>query len=238
MRDPSKSAAQETELLFGHRFRIDKTKKSWAYGQALSPLGKNVDGYTGWMRRQNLSEDFVPRTHTISVLKAPVFKKPDIKSRVKRILHLGAQVNSAATPEGFLELASGGFIHANHLLPLGEYSETDFAAIAETHLGLPYIWGGVSSDGLDCSGLVQSSLRAIGIDCLRDAGPQEKSLGQSVSAADPLQRGDFIFWVGHVGIMLDADTLLHANAYHMRVEKEPLAIAVARIGEPRSIRRL
>ncbi len=238
MREPSRSAAQETELLFGHTFRIDKVKKSWVFGQALSPLGSDANGYVGWMKRKYLIEDYAPRTHFISAMKAPIFNKSDIKSRITRLLPLGAQINASRIGEKFCELASGGFVHRRHLSPLGDYPESDFVKIAQDHMGLPYIWGGISTDGLDCSGLVQSSLRGTGRDCARDAGQQEESLGQALSGAEALRRGDLVFWPGHVGIMSDSKTLLHANAFHMKVALEPLEAACARIGPPRSLRRL
>ena len=235
MREPSRSAEQETELLFGHTFRIDSTKKSWVYGQALSPLG-GIDGYAGWMKRKYLIEDYAPRSHYISAMKAPVFSKTDIKSRITRLLPLGSHINAARIGDKFCELASGGFVHRRHLTPLGDYPERDFVKIAQAHIGLPYIWGGISTDGLDCSGLVQASLRAIGRDCLRDAGQQEKSLGQALSSGRAMRRGDLVFWAGHVGIMSDSENLLHANAFHMKVALEPFETACARIGLPRSIR--
>ncbi len=238
LREPSKSAPQETELLFGFEFRIDRVKKNWAYGQAMSPLSQDILGYIGWVRRENLNEDLVPRTHFINALKAPVFKKADIKSRIKGLLHMGAQINAARIEDVFIELSSGGYIHRKHLQPLGRYVETDFVTIAEAHLELPYVWGGVSTDGLDCSGLVQSALRAVGRDCLRDAGQQEDSLGTVLKNMAALKRGDLVFWPGHVGIMSDGETLLHANAFHMKVAQEPFAAARARIGEPRTIKRL
>ena len=238
LREPSKSAPQETELLFGFEFRIDKLKKNWAYGQAISPLSQDVPGYIGWMRRESLAEETVPRTHYISALKAPVFKKADIKSRIKSLLHMGAQINAARIGDVFIELSSGGYIHRKHLQPLGSHVETDFVAIAEAHMELPYVWGGISTDGLDCSGLVQSALRAVGKDCLRDAGQQEGSLGTVVNNMADLKRGDLVFWPGHVGIMSDEETLLHANAFHMKVTKEPYTTARARIGDPRTMRRI
>ncbi len=238
MREPKKSAAKETQLLLGHKFKCEKIEKNWAYGQTLSPLGQDVKGYRGWVKRKALSENQAENTHHVHVIKAPVFHKADIKSRVTQTLCLGSQVIATRQDENFYELASGGYIHAKHLLPLGTFSTDDCVSVAEAHIGLPYIWGGVSTDGLDCSGLVQSALRAVGRDCLRDAGPQEKSLGKTLNDGAPLQRGDLIFWPGHVGIMSDEATLLHANAFHMCVATEPLAEAVARIGSPRTIRRL
>lgn len=247
LRAPSISAPQETELLFGHRFRAQPHKnsaqnKDWVYGQELSPLGQDIAGYTGWMRRSSLADEaapstHVPRSHVIDALKAPIFSRLSIKSRIRRVLPLGAHIAATAENAPFLKLASGGYVHQSHTRPLGSYSD-DFVSIAARHYGLPYIWGGISSDGLDCSGLVQSALRATGRDCLRDAGQQENSLGQALTRGAALQRADLIFWPGHVGILEDAQTLLHANAFHMKVEREPLRAAIARIGEPRSIRRL
>lgn len=243
LREPSISAPQETELLFGHCFHAQpharqKQHKDWVYGQELSPLGQGIEGYTGWMRRSSLTHDAAPHTHVISALKAPVFPKLSIKSHIKRVLPMGAQIAATPAREPFLKLASGGYVHQSHVRPIGTYDEDDFVSVAARHYGLPYIWGGVSSDGLDCSGLVQSALRAVGRDCLRDAGQQEKSLGVAVTRGAALQRADLIFWPGHVGILEDAKSLLHANAFHMRVEREPLRAAIKRIGEPSSIRRL
>lgn len=238
MREPSKSAPKETELLFGHLFHIERTKKKWVYGQTLSPLEQDVEGYKGWALRKTFSEDFEPRTHSVDALKAPVFKSADIKSHVKRLLPLGAQVNAARIGEKFIELASGGFAHPKHLRSIGDFPISDFVTIAEQHIGLPYVWGGISSDGLDCSGLVQTSLRAIGTDCLRDASQQEISLGTVMDLDAPLKRGDLIFWPGHVGVMSGENRLLHANAFHMKVTEEPLDGAIKRIGMPRTIKRL
>ena len=238
MREPSRSSAKETELLFGHPFHIEETQKKWVFGHAFSPLDQKISGYQGWVRREDLSQTDLPRTHYVSALKAPVFKASDIKSRVMRLLPQGAQINAARIGGSFIELASGGFMHCNHLRALGDYAQTDFVTAAEVYMGLPYIWGGVSSYGLDCSGLVQSALRAIGQDCLRDASQQEKSLGAPVAADGHLQRGDLVFWPGHVGIMTDTATLLHANAFHMEVATEPLSEAINRIGQPRQINRL
>ncbi len=238
MREPKKSSAKETELLFGHKFQCEKIEKNWAYGQALSPLGQDVKGYKGWVKRKVFQDNEAEATHHIHALKAPVFSKADIKSRVDHILCLGALVRASAKDDKFYELTRGGFIHAKHILTLGNYPTDDFVSVAEAHLGLPYIWGGISTNGLDCSGLVLSSLRAVGRDCLRDAGPQEQSLGEVLAKRDNLRRGDLIFWPGHVGIMSDEATLLHANAFHMCVAQEPLDEAVVRIGKPRTIKRL
>ena len=238
LRQPSASAPQETEILFGHSFRVEDTQKRWAYGQALSPLGQDVAGYKGWIKRKDIAQDYAPRSHYVAALKAPVFKRKDIKSPVTRFLPLGAHIGEGGGDEAFCELSSGGYIHRKHLSLLGDYTSSDFVETAEAHLGLPYVWGGISTDGLDCSGLVQSALRAVGQDCLRDAGQQEETVGEAVDIGRKLRRGDLVFWPGHVGIMADSETLLHANAFHMKVAVEPFKAAAARIGVPRQIKRL
>ncbi len=235
------NAAQETELLFGHGFAVEKTTARWAYGQAISPLGQDVTGYNGWVKRSHLSPSVTPASHYVSALKAPIFTKPSIKSRVRTILPLGALLRVEKSGE-FYELQSGGnssaYVHQRHIHGCGDYPQKDFVTVAEAHLGLPYIWGGISSDGLDCSGLVQTSLRAVGVDCARDAGQQEKTLGVGLNDKTALKRGDLVFWPGHVGIMRSADTLLHANANAMKVALEPIEAARLRIGEPSTVKRL
>jgi cell wall-associated NlpC family hydrolase len=97
----------------------------------------------------------------------------------------------------------------------------------------PYYWGGKSVLGIDCSGLVQISLEACGMAALRDSDMQEETLGSRLMVNDlgNLNRGDLIFWDGHVGILRDAETLIHANGHHMMVVAEPLKLAVDRIAE-------
>ena len=123
--------------------------------------------------------------------------------------------------------------------------ETDFVAVAERFVGTPYLWGGKSSLGVDCSGLVQLALGACGISCPRDTDMQERALGTALSNAhafDQLRRGDLLFWKGHVAIVRDEATVVHANAHHMAVEIEPTAEAIVRIrgsgSEVTSVRRL
>lgn len=250
-REPSNTAAVDTQCLFGHEFCVYSKHGAWAYGQAVSPVAGGSPGYTGWMRLSHLRPSIAAPTHRIVSLKAPLFSRRDIKSRIKKILPLNALIGGAleggergldAEDTDFIRHGRF-FIHRAHAAPIaapraGGFPMDDFIAAAEAHMGLPYIWGGVSTDGLDCSGLIQSSLRAVGHDCLRDADQQEASLGKTAAIGGGLTRGDLIFWPGHVGLMADEATLLHANAFHMRTAKEPLRTAAARIGAPRTIKRM
>ena len=241
-RDRADQNSADTELLYGHSFTAYKTLKNWIYGQAMTPVLNNATaGYVGWMHKNNLAK-FKGATHRIMSLKAPVFAAPDIKSQITVILPMGALVKHEICRPQSMSQANfiktwDGFIHRNHVAAHGEYYSDDFTAVAQRHLGLPYIWAGISSDGLDCSGLVQSSLRAVGRDAPRDADMQEADLGKIIEQP-PYQRGDLIFWPGHVGIMLCPETMIHANAHHMIVAEEPLSDAIARIGPIRTVKRL
>jgi len=130
---------------------------------------------------------------------------------------------------GFLlaGMTVAGYLPARHLAPL-DHVEPDFVAVAERFLGTPYLWGGKTNNGIDCSGLVQVALHACGVPCPRDSDMQERSLGTSI-ALGQARRGDLIFWKGHVAIVRDTASMLHANAFHMAVAIEPIAEAIARI---------
>lgn len=234
-RKASRQSPRETELLRGHGFDLYKVKGAWAWGQAVSPvIAAPFPGYIGWISRKALGAPIEP-THVVSALSAPLFKRPDIKSPVLKRFPLGSLLQASDRAKDFI-ITAEGFIHRHHVTAeIGPLAE-DFVAVAEAHMGLPYIWGGISPQGLDCSGLVLSALRAAGRDAPRDADMQEAQLGEEVSS--DLRRGDLIFWPGHVGIMSNEETLLHANAYHMVTAKEPLAKAVVRIGNYRSAKRL
>src|SRR5262249_11800663 len=154
-------------------------------------------------------------THKVAVPRTLVFPGPSIKLPPVEALSLGCRLPIARVQDGFAVTVSGAFLPARHLVPV-DASETDFVAVAERFLGVPYLWGGKSSLGLDCSGLVQVALHAAGRSCPRDSDMQEAELGRQVApAADlsNLQRGDLVFWDGHVAILRDPATLLHANAF-------------------------
>lgn len=231
-RRPSQQSGLETQLLWGWKFDVYDIKKNWAWGQSQTPIkGSKQKGYIGYIPLNHLTNKPVISNYAVSALKAPLFSKADIKSPIKTHLHLGALLKVKKGSDKFFKLETGEFIHENHIrLRTSPPAETDFVSIAEQHRGLPYIWGGLSTDGLDCSGLVQSSLRAAGKDAPRDADMQQEGLGKFLPIKQRgLKRGDLIFWKGHVGIMTSARAMIHANAYHMCVKPEPLAEAARRI---------
>ena len=154
-----------------------------------------------------------------------------MKLPVELALPLNAEICVTSFDGDFARLGEEGFVWSGHLATLDNY-ESDFVAVAERFIGIPYLWGGKTALGLDCSGLVQTALCAAGISAPRDTDMQEKALGHIIATGPELQglqRGDLVFWKGHVGIMREAKTLLHANGHHMLVASEPLDVAVARI---------
>lgn len=247
-RKASRRSALDTQLLIGQRFQVYGLKGGWAWGQASSPVKGSTRGdYVGYVSEKHLVDIQTTPTHVVTALMAPMFSKPDIKSHVIQNIPLGGQVLSQGEEGAFIQIGAGGFVHINHVRSISLKPETtDFVDIAEKYMGIPYVWGGVSSSGLDCSGLVMSALHAIGIDAPRDADMQEKTLGDNIVPAVPfrgLARGDLVFWKGHVGVMQTSGRLLHANAYHMSVATESLRRAAKRIemsggGTITSIKRL
>ena len=233
-RKAARRSGLETQLLYGHHFDVYETKKGWAWGQARSPIkDSRQKGYVGYVPSRFLDDVKTRASHIVTALKAPMFAEPDIKSHIVQSLPMGAHIKGQGRLQDFLQIGAGGYVHRRHLRKMsGLPAIADYVEIAESHLGLPYVWGGISSDGLDCSGLVLSSLRATSRDAPRDADMMEAGLGYDLAISQRgLKRGDLIFWKGHVGIMQTSGRLLHANAHHMCVATEPLREAVARILE-------
>ncbi|MGD0317329.1 MAG: NlpC/P60 family protein [Xanthobacteraceae bacterium] len=237
--EPSHDAPLLTEALKGERVRIyEKNDEGWAWGQLAA------DGYVGWLSANALTPPGAPPTHKVAALRTLVFPGPSIKLAPLEALPLGARVAVARREERMAVTQSGGYLPEVHLAPIDVY-EADFVAVAERFLGVPYLWGGKTTLGLDCSGLVQIALAACGISCPRDSDMQEEALGSPIAAAtdrSDLKRGDLVFWTGHVAIVRDRANFLHANAFHMAVAIEPIGDAIARIrgagGEITSVRRI
>ncbi|MCK1757804.1 C40 family peptidase [Bradyrhizobium sp. 137] len=222
---PSSNATLMTEALRGERVTIyDRNGEGWAWGQL------NADGYVGWLPDAGLARPAATPTHVVSVLRTFAFPGPSIKLPPADTLVLGSKLTIVREHGAFAVTRDGTFLPKIHLVPL-DHREPDFVAVAERFVGTSYLWGGKSSFGIDCSGLVQVSLTAAGIGCPRDSDMQQAGLGRALEAHewDKLQRGDLIFWKGHVAIVRDGATMVHANAYHMATVIESTGPAIARI---------
>jgi hypothetical protein len=233
-RAPTPDAEQMSEALMGERVTVfEFDGEGWAWGQ----LGS--DGYVGYLPASALMAPRAAPTHKVTALRTLAFPGPSIKQPPSLAPPLGSRVTVLRQQDRFA-VAPAGYFPASHLAPLG-HVETDFVAVAERFLGTPYLWGGKTSSGLDCSGLVQVALGACGIVCPRDSDMQEQALGRPIDLAEA-RRGDLVFWKGHVAIVRDEMTLLHANAFHMAVAIEALAEGIARIraagSEVTSIKRM
>jgi cell wall-associated NlpC family hydrolase len=235
-REPTPDAPLDTEALKGERVTVYETdQEGWCWGQL------ERDGYVGFIPANALAEPGPSATHVVAALRTLAFPGPSIKLPPVAGYSLGCRLVVMRT-EGSLAVTPSGYVPARHLAPVDARVE-DFVAVAERFLGVPYLWGGKTSLGIDCSGLVQVALNAAGIACPRDSYMQEQALGDAVAAdVAGLRRGDLVFWKGHVAIVRDAETLVHANAFHMAVAIEPIAETVARIaanGTPiRAVKRL
>lgn len=236
---PSPEAALLTEALKGERITIyDIDQQGWAWGQLAG------DGYVGFVPQAALVPPGPPPTHKVTALRTFVLPGPSVRLPPREMLSFGCQLAVTHVDEVFATTAAGGHVPVGHLAPIA-VMETDFVAVAERFVGTPYLWGGKSALGLDCSGLLQLALAACGVRCPRDTDMQERALGRALAnppTLDQLQRGDLLFWKGHVAIVRDKATLVHANATHMAVTFEPIASAIPRIraiaGEITSVRRL
>jgi cell wall-associated NlpC family hydrolase len=230
-REPRPDAPLDTEALKGERVTVyDSNAEGFVWGQL------EADKYVGWLPSDALVPPGAAPTHKVAALRALVFPGPDIKLQPIEALPFGAKL-AVAHMDGRMAVTQTGFyVPAAHLKPVGEY-EPDFVPVAERFLGTPYLWGGKTALGLDCSGLVQIALTACGVACPRDSDMQEEALGKpvAVSSEPDLKRGDLLFWKGHVAIARDHATLIHANAFHMAVAIEPMTEAIARIGKTGSI---
>lgn len=243
-RAPRPDASLDSEVLRGEIFKVfGETPEGWSWGQL------ETDGYVGFVPTDALDALVPEPTHRVTALRTFVYPGPDLKLPATDTLSIGSRIalaGEAMTRGTLYRLLSGGAgaVVATHVAPVDAAREADFVSVAERFLETPYLWGGRTSIGLDCSALVQVALAESGISVPRDTDLQEAFIGEAVDGGvdGDLARGDLVFWRGHVGILADRKRLVHASGFHMKVVAEPLAQAVTRIardsGVPTSVRRL
>jgi len=224
---PDLTTGIDTQLLFGETVTVFERSNGWAWVKAAQ------DSYVGYLPESGLAEPNHAATHWIIQPRTFVYSESDMKRPVLFSLSIGSQISVTGEAETrgtrYLLLATGGAVVAQHAVPIAQYPSDDFVSVAARLLETPYLWGGKSAFGLDCSALVQLAMLMTGRSVPRDSDMQAKSLGVEIERGD-LKRGDLVFWKGHVGIMEDDATLLHANGHTMSVARENLDAAIERIG--------
>ncbi len=227
---PRPDAGVNTQVLFGDDVLVFEEAEGWAWIQA------ERDGYVGYVGATMLGAREHAPTHIVTAPRTFLYPGPDLRFPVSGQLSMGSTVTvtGAAETRGtlYVLLPSGEALIAGHLRPLGDVA-SDYVSVAEMFLGTPYLWGGTSGFGIDCSGLVQLAMRMVGKDVLRDSDMQAAGLGEPLDPGPDyagLKRGDLVFWKGHVAVMTDAETMIHASGHTMLVSREGLKEAVDRIG--------
>lgn len=224
-REPDSNRGLETEALYGEMVKVFDEQDGWAWVQLQR------DRYVGYIPSATLSAEIMQATHRVKAIGTFVYPAADIKTPPLLHLPLNADLRVAEWGERFSRLERGGFVITRHISERDRF-ERDFVDVAERLIGTPYLWGGRTRIGIDCSGLVQVALESAGVAAPRDSDMQMAELGEEIAVPDDLEgltRGDLIFWKGHVGIMSDGVMFVHANAHHMAVAAETLPEAAARI---------
>ncbi|MCF3640493.1 NlpC/P60 family protein [Rhizobium sp. TRM95111] len=224
---PDESCGIDTELLYGEPLRVLDRADGWAW------IKSELDGYVGYLPEAAIAAGDDAADHMVVAPRSFVYRDADLKTPVRFALSMGSRLRVAGEAETrgtrYLALSGGGFVVAAHCRPLDAAPEADYVAVAARLVETPYLWGGRSGFGIDCSGLVQLSMMLAGQQVPRDSDMQAAELGDPIGR-DALRRGDLVFWKGHVAIMEDAHTILHANGHTMSVAREGLEQAIERIG--------
>ncbi|MCF3974403.1 C40 family peptidase [Paracoccus salsus] len=207
---------RQRQLNFGADVTVIETRDDWAFVQAAQ------DGYCGWLRAAALTDDLPPITHRVTAPATHLYPEPDMKQHQIHALSIGARLAVTGTEGRFARLATGGYVPLQHV---DQRPAADPVAVAERLLGTPYLWGGNSDWGIDCSGLVQAALGACDIPCPGDSDLQRAAFPET----SDIVRGDLLFWPGHVALAASAEVMVHATAWQMAVIREPIAEAMARI---------
>lgn len=212
---PNAEACLASQLLYGESFTVYEIKDGWAWGQAQK------DGYVGYCPVDGLSPDLFTTSHHVSALSTHIYTEPHVKSKTVGQVFMMSELSVAneVAHQGFVELADGHWVYATHI---SNIAGEDPVAEALKLLYTPYLWGGRSSAGIDCSGLIQLAFAMVGMQVPRDSDMQQEFIGEKLPGDAVPERGDLAFFPGHVGFMLDDMHLLHANAHHMRVSIDPL----------------
>ena len=224
---PALAAGIDTELLMGEGVLVFERSNGWCWVKAIA------DGYVGYLPETALREATAAATHIVVPQRTFIYPEPELRKPHAAVLSMGSRVRVAGTAEArgnhYVVLEDGTAIFAKHVQPIGEDAGGDYVDVALRFLETPYLWGGRSGLGIDCSGLVQLALSMTGLAAPRDTDMQAAGLGEPI-AREELKRGDFVFWKGHVAIMEDPETIVHANGHTMTVARENFAAAVERIG--------
>jgi cell wall-associated NlpC family hydrolase len=234
--EPRGDSSQTTQALMGEAAAVFDVADGWAWCQLAR------DGYVGYVPEAALAEGTIEATHQVAVPSTFLYPAANLKTAPYTAVYMNTPLQVAEEGEKWSRIADGRYVFTRHLRPVGQ-SSGDPAAVAQSFEHVPYLWGGKTLLGLDCSGLVQTALHACGRDCPRDTDMMERGLGEALPFGDTsiLRRGDLVFWAGHVGMMIDGEHLIHANGHHMLTVIEPLSDALTRIaamfGEATSFRR-
>ncbi|WLT08599.1 NlpC/P60 family protein [Bartonella apihabitans] len=228
---PDALSERQSECLFGEDVKVFEEKNGFCWVQAQQ------DGYVGYIEQSKIGSIGNQPTHRVNVPRTFQYRDADLRSPMISPLSMGSRISVVGEAETrgtrYAKLDNGSFVVFNHITPVSTLAD-DYVTIAESFIHTPYLWGGKSGLGIDCSGLVQLALMMTGRTVLRDTDMQQATIGKDIAPEDGLQRGDLVFWKGHVAIMVDFRTLIHANGASMDVRKENLDHAIERIAKNHS----